>query len=79
MIPLAVVTFWAAMRVAAVAQPLALILGQHFRVGIEDNIWNSKRQRMRTLQQIEAIVSLAERFGRKVATAAALRRKGLGE
>jgi uncharacterized protein (DUF849 family) len=65
----AVVTFWAAMRVAAVAQPLGLILGQHCRVGIEDNIWNSKRERMTTLQQIEAIVSLAERFGRKVATA----------
>ena len=44
-------------------------MGQHCRVGIEDNIWNSKRERMTTLQQIEAVVSLAERFGRKVATA----------
>jgi len=53
------------MRVAAVAQPLALIMGQHCRVGIEDNIWNSKRERMTTIQQIEAVVSLSERFGRK--------------
>ena len=27
------------------------------RVGIEDNLWNSKRERMTTLQQIEAVVS----------------------
>jgi uncharacterized protein (DUF849 family) len=32
----ACVTFWASMRVAAVARPLAIILGQHVRVGIED-------------------------------------------
>ena len=65
----AVVTFWAGMRVAAVAEPLALILGQHVRVGIEDNLWNSKRERMTTVKQIEAIANLSERFGRKVATA----------
>ncbi len=57
------------MRVNAVAQPLAIILGQHVRVGIEDNLWNSKRERMTTVQQIEAAVGLSERFGRKVATA----------
>lgn len=65
----ATVTFWASMRVAAVAEPLAIILGQHVRVGIEDNLWNSKRERMTTLKQIDAVVSLSERFGRKVATA----------
>src|SRR5687767_7698264 len=56
------------MRVSAVAQPLAIILGQHVRVGIEDNLWNSRRERMTTLKQIEAVVELSERFGRKVAT-----------
>ncbi len=65
----AIVTFWAGMRVAAVAEPLALILGQHVRVGIEDNLWNAKRERMTTVKQIEAIANLSERFGRKVATA----------
>jgi uncharacterized protein (DUF849 family) len=65
----AVVTFWAGMRVNAVAQPMAIILGQHVRVGIEDNLWNSKRERMTTLQQIEAAVGLSQRFGRTVATA----------
>jgi hypothetical protein len=65
----AIVTFWAAMRVAAVAQPLAIIMGQHVRVGNEDNLWNSKRERMTSLKQIEAAVRLSEQFGRKVATA----------
>jgi uncharacterized protein (DUF849 family) len=65
----ACVTFWAAMRVSAVAEPLAIILGHHVRVGIEDNLWNSKRQRISTVKQIEAAVSLSERFGRRVATA----------
>ena len=65
----AVVTFWAGMRVNAVAQPMAIILGQHVRVGIEDNLWNSKRERMTSVDQIKAAVDLSERFGRKIATA----------
>ena len=69
----AVVTFWAGMRINAVVQPLAIIMGQHVRVGIEDNIWNSRRERMTTLEQIEAAVGLSERFGRPIATAAEAR------
>jgi hypothetical protein len=41
-------------------------MGQHCRVGIEDNLWNSKRERMTTLPQIKAVVELSERFGRKI-------------
>ena len=48
---------------------MAIIMGQHVRVGIEDNLWNSKRERMTTVEQIKAAVELCERFGRKVATA----------
>ncbi len=65
----AILSFWAGMRINAVAQPLAIIMGQHVRVGNEDNLWNSKRERITTVQQIEAVVRLAEQFGRKVATA----------
>jgi uncharacterized protein (DUF849 family) len=65
----AVVTFWGGMRVNAVTQNLAILLGQHARVGNEDNLWNSKRERMTTNQQLAAIVRNAEAFGRKVATA----------
>ena len=65
----AIASFWAGMRMTAVAQPLAIILGQHVRVGNEDNLWNSKRERVTTVQQVEAVVNLSQRFGRKVATA----------
>ena len=65
----AILSFWAGMRINAVAQPLSMILGHHVRVGNEDNLWSSKRQRITTVQQIEAVVRLAEQFGRKVATA----------
>ena len=65
----ATVHFWSTMRISAVAQPLAIVLGQHARVGIEDNLWNSRRERMSTVAQIEAVVELSERFGRKIATA----------
>ncbi len=64
----AIASFWAGMRINAVAQPMAIILGQHVRVGNEDNLWNSKRERITTVQQVEAIVELSQRFGRKVAT-----------
>ena len=65
----AILSFWAGMRINAVAQPLAIIMGQHVRVGNEDNLWNSKRERITTVQQVQAVVRLAEQFGRKVATA----------
>jgi uncharacterized protein (DUF849 family) len=65
----ATVHFWSTMRISAVAQPLAIILGQHVRVGIEDNLWNSRRERMSTMAQIEALVELSGRFGRPIATA----------
>jgi hypothetical protein len=65
----AIVTFWAGMRINAVSQNLAILLGQHVRVGNEDNLWNSKRERVTTVQQIEAMVRNSEAFGRKIATA----------
>ena len=39
----ATVHFWSTMRISAVAQPMAIVLGHHVRVGIEDNLWNSRR------------------------------------
>lgn len=65
----AIVTFWAGMRINAVAQPMAIIMGQHVRVGNEDNLWNAKRERMTTVDQIKGIARLSEQFGRSVATA----------
>jgi uncharacterized protein (DUF849 family) len=65
----AILSFWAGMRINAVAQPLSIIMGHHVRVGNEDNLWNSKRERITTVQQVEAVVRLCEQFGRKLATA----------
>lgn len=69
----AIVSFWGGMRVNAVSQNMAILLGQHVRVGIEDNLWNSKRERMTSVEQVQAIRRNCEQFGRKVATAAEAR------
>jgi uncharacterized protein (DUF849 family) len=69
----AILSVWSGMRITAVAQPLSLILGHHVRVGNEDNLWNSRRERITTVEQIEAVVRLSEQFGRKVATASEAR------
>jgi uncharacterized protein (DUF849 family) len=47
---------------------MAVILGIHVRVGIEDNIWRVKGERFTTLQQIEQMTRLCQAYGRKVAT-----------
>jgi hypothetical protein len=62
-------TTWAGMRITGVIHPLAIVMGLNVRVGNEDNLWNSKRQRITTVQQVEAAVRLSEQFGRNVATA----------
>lgn len=63
------VTFWSSMRGNIAIQTLATILGQHVRVGNEDNIWDMHRKRWSTPKQIEWAVRQSEQFGRKVATA----------
>lgn len=63
------VTFWSSMRGNIAIQTLATILGQHVRVGNEDNIWDINRKRWSTIKQIEWAVKQSEQFGRKVATA----------
>jgi beta-keto acid cleavage enzyme len=48
---------------------MGIVLGQHVRVGNEDNLWGADRKRRTSVQQVEACVRLCEEFGRKVATA----------
>ena len=62
-------TFWSSMRGNIAIQKLALILGQHVRVGNEDNIWDIHKRRWESVAQVEWAVKEAEGFGRKVATA----------
>jgi hypothetical protein len=46
----------------------------HVHVGIEDNLWRLKGERMTTVQQIEQMVRIAKELGREVVTAADARR-----
>ena len=47
---------------------MAIALGIHMRVGIEDNMWRRKGVRMTTVEQIEQAVKMANLLERKVAT-----------
>jgi uncharacterized protein (DUF849 family) len=48
---------------------MAIAMGLHVRCGIEDNIWNPKRDRkMTSVEQIEQLVRISKECGREVAT-----------
>jgi uncharacterized protein (DUF849 family) len=54
---------------------MALAMGLHVRVGIEDNIWNQRRTaKYGTVEQIEQIVRIANEVGRGIATGQEARR-----
>jgi uncharacterized protein (DUF849 family) len=53
---------------------VAIALGVHVRVGIEDNIWRKKRERFPTVKQVEQVVRISKEIGREVATADEARR-----
>ena len=55
------------MRSVIPLNTIAIALGLHVRVGIEDNIWRRKGERMTSVQQIEQMVRLAREIGRDVA------------
>jgi uncharacterized protein (DUF849 family) len=65
----AVSTFWSSMRGLISLSAMAIVLGQHVRVGNEDNLWGPDKKRRSSVQQIEGAVRICEEFGRKVATA----------
>ena len=65
----AVATFWTSMRGLIPISAMAIVLGQHVRVGNEDNLWGPDKKRRTTVQQIEGAARICEEFGRKVATA----------
>ncbi|WP_246668426.1 MULTISPECIES: 3-keto-5-aminohexanoate cleavage protein [Bradyrhizobium] len=62
-------TFWTSMRGLIPISTMAIVLGQHVRVGNEDNLWGPDKKRRTTVQQIEGAVRICKEFGRKVATA----------
>ena len=63
----AVLTIESAMRAVLPMNAMAIALGFHVRVGIEDTLWGRKGERMTSVQQIEQTVRLARELGRDVA------------
>ena len=49
---------------------IAIAMGLHVRVGIEDNLWGKKGQRMPSVQQVEQMVRISRELHREVATGA---------
>lgn len=70
----AVLTIESIMRNVAPMNMMAIALGLHVRVGIEDNLWGRKGERMTSVAQIEQMVRLAETIGRDIADGVDARR-----
>jgi uncharacterized protein (DUF849 family) len=67
-------TYQGLMRYELAFNTLSIVLGQHVRCGVEDNLWGSKGERMTTLDQVKKLVRIADEVGRKVATSPEARR-----
>ena len=70
----AVLTIESAMRAVLPMNAMAIALGLHVRVGIEDNLWGRKGQRITTVQQIEQTARLSQELGRDIANGSEARR-----
>jgi uncharacterized protein (DUF849 family) len=64
----AVLTIESIMRPVIPLCTMAIALGLHVRVGIEDNLWKAKGERITSVQQVEQMVRIARELGRDVAT-----------
>ena len=64
----AVLTIESIMRSVLPLNAMAIAMGLHVRVGIEDNLWGRKGERMTSVQQVEQMVRLAREMHREVAT-----------
>jgi hypothetical protein len=62
------------MRAVAPMNTVAIALGQHVRVGNEDNLWRAKGERMSSVAQVEQMVRISEALGRDIATGADAKR-----
>ena len=63
-----IATYESLWRTVAPYAAMAIVLGIHIRVGIEDNLWRRKGERMTSVQQVEQVVRIAKELGRKVAS-----------
>ena len=66
--PGAVLTIESLMRYVLPTNTMAIAMGLHVRVGIEDNFWGRKGERQTNVQQIEQMVRVSRELYREVAT-----------
>jgi uncharacterized protein (DUF849 family) len=64
----AVLTIESLMRTVPTICTMAIALGLHVRVGVEDNLWRRKGERFTSVQQVEQMVRISRELGREVAT-----------
>src|SRR5574337_1509762 len=64
----AVLTVESIMRNVLQLSTMAIAMGLHVRVGIEDNLWGCKGERMTSVRQVEQMVRLSRELHREVAT-----------
>lgn len=70
----AVLTLEALMRNVLPINTMAIAMGLHVRVGIEDNLWGRKGERMTSVQQVEQMVRISRELYRDVASGEDARR-----
>ena len=70
----AVLTIEALMRNVTPLTTMAIAMGLHVRVGIEDNLWGRKGERITSVQQVEKAVRIARELYRDVASGSDARR-----
>jgi uncharacterized protein (DUF849 family) len=63
----AVLTIEGLMRNVLPLNTMAIAMGLHARVGIEDNLWGRKGERLTSVQQIEKVVRISRELYRDVA------------
>ena len=64
----AVLTVESIMRNVLPLNTMAIAMGLHVRVGIEDNLWGKKGERMTSVQQVEQMARIARELHRSVAS-----------
>ena len=70
----AVLTIEGLMRNVLPLNTMAIAMGLHVRVGIEDNLWRRPGERITSVQQVEQMVRIARELDREIATGQDARR-----
>jgi uncharacterized protein (DUF849 family) len=70
----AVLTLETLMRHVLPVNTMAIAMGLHVRVGIEDNLWGRKGERLGSVRQIEQVARISRELYREIATGEEARR-----